>query len=306
MHDMATLITGPSGTGKELVASAIGLARYIPFDAAKERFAEAFQDTFHPLNLSALAQNLVESELFGHKRGAFTGAVSDRPGYLDAKGSAHTVFLDEIGDVAPSIQLKLLRVLQTREFQALGDSDLHRFDGKIIAATNRDLPRAVEEGGFRRDLYYRLCSDHIETPSLEAQIADAPDELTHLVALIASRIVGEAECEAVTCEVSQWIQKNLGRDYPWPGNIRELEQCIRNIVVHGAYHPLGAPRERRPMERLTRAFATGSLSADEMLSKYCTLVYAQTGRYQEAARRLGLDRRTVKSRVDTALLRELK
>ena len=131
----STLITGPSGTGKELVARAIGLSRYISFDPKKMDFTTDFSQSFHPLNLSALPSELIESELFGHKKGAFTGALQDRRGWLDVCGPNGSVFLDEVGDLAPSIQVKLLRVLHSRTFQPLGDTKERRFRGKIIAAT---------------------------------------------------------------------------------------------------------------------------------------------------------------------------
>src|SRR5206468_3997297 len=137
MGDLTTLITGPSGTGKELVARAIALSRYIPFDARAMTFAEDFAAGFFALNVSALSPTLVESELFGHRRGAFTGAEADRAGWLETCPRYGSVFLDEVGDVDPLIQVKLLRVLQAREFQRLGDTRPRRFHGKIIAATNR-------------------------------------------------------------------------------------------------------------------------------------------------------------------------
>ncbi len=156
MDDVTTLIVGPSGTGKEVVARAIGLSRYIPFDARAERFAAHFGDLFHPLNLSALSPTLIESELFGHRRGAFTGALQDRAGWLETCEPFGTVFLDEIGDADPAIQVKLLRVLQARTFQRLGDTKPLLFRGKIMAATNRDLAREIQAGRFREDFYYRL------------------------------------------------------------------------------------------------------------------------------------------------------
>ncbi|HET8577681.1 MAG TPA: sigma-54 factor interaction domain-containing protein, partial [Methylomirabilota bacterium] len=163
MGDMATLISGPSGTGKELVARAIGLARYIPFDPEREAFAEDFAGAFYALNLSALSPTLIESELFGHRRGAFTGALQDRSGWLDVCPQFGAVFLDEIGELDVAIQVKLLRVLQSRTFQRLGDTRDRTFRGKIIAATNRDLKREILTGRFREDFYYRLCSDLIST-----------------------------------------------------------------------------------------------------------------------------------------------
>lgn len=306
MHEIATLVTGSSGTGKELVARAIGLSRYIPFDPAANRFAEDFRRTFHPLNLSALSPTLIESELFGHRKGAFTGAVADRVGHLEDRGPAHTVFLDEIGEVDAGIQLKLLRVLQSREFHRPGDSAPRRFGGKIIAATNRCLAEEIAAGRFRTDLYYRLCADIVATPSLEEQIAGDPAELRNLVALVARRIAGDEEGDAVADEVYDWILEHLGPAYLWPGNMRELAQCVHNLLIHGEYQPLQPADEPLSEQLLARDLAAGKLTAEQLVSRYCTVVYAGTGSYSETARRLGLDRRTVKAKIDEALLDSLR
>ncbi len=309
MHDFNTLITGESGTGKELVARAIGFSRFIPFDPETRTFAEGFRTGFHPLNLSALTPTLIESELFGHRKGAFTGAVDDRDGWLEACGRGGTVFLDEIGELDAEIQVKLLRVLQTRTFQRLGETSERRFEGKIIAATNRDLGQEMQEGDFRRDFYYRLCSDRIHTPSLRDQLADHPDDLHNLILVIARRLFGREEADAVAEQVEAWIQVELGAGYPWPGNIRELEQCIRNVVIRGSYQP---PDTAVPLVaagvrgEIAGAVAAGQLDMDQLGERYATLLYHETGSYEEAARRLGIDRRTVKARVDGALLERLK
>lgn len=172
LRDVTTLITGPSGTGKELVARAVGLSGYIPFDDKTAAFASDFVGSFHALNLSALPVTLIESELFGHRRGAFTGAVSDRRGWLEICEPGGAVFLDEIGDLDPVVRVKLLRVLETRTFQPVGGTTSRRFHGKIIAATNRDLAEGMRTGQFRPDFYYRLCSDVIVTPSLHDQLRE--------------------------------------------------------------------------------------------------------------------------------------
>ena len=305
MHDLTTLITGPTGTGKELVAQAIGLARYITFDPDKQTFAQDFAESFYALNPSALSPTLIESELFGHRRGAFTGAVQDRIGWLEVCPPLGTVFLDEIAEVDVSIQVKLLRVLQTRTFQRLGDTRERRFHGKIIAATNRDLSAEMRAGRFREDLYYRLCSDLIETPPLEEHLRDSPQELRNLLLFISQRIAGASEAVALAEEAERWIEQHLGRNYRWPGNVLELEQCVRNVMIRGEYRP-----QRRATggvrNGVTDAFLSGSLTADELLRRYCTIVYARTGSYQETARRLALDRRTVKDKIDWKLLEELR
>ena len=304
MHDVTTLVTGPSGTGKELVARAIGLSQYVPFDPSRGAFTTNIDESFHTLNLSALPATLIESELFGHRKGAFTGALDDRTGWLEVCPRCGTVLLDEIGELDASIQVKLLRVLQTGEFQRIGETRTRQFHGKLIASTNRDLPHEIHAGRFREDLYYRLCSDLIVTPSLHEQLADSPDELRNLVRFVSDRIAGPEEAETLAAEVLEWIDRQLGADYPWPGNVRELEQCVRNVLVRKEYWPEShSTKDLR--EVLAVAVSHGRLTADELLRQYCTLVYVQTQNYQEAARRLGLDRRTVKSRVDPDLVAEL-
>ncbi|HJY83622.1 MAG TPA: sigma-54 factor interaction domain-containing protein, partial [Candidatus Binatia bacterium] len=300
LGDFTTLIRGPSGTGKELVARAIGLSRYIPFDTKTLTFTEDFVGSFYAINLSALPSTLIESELFGHRRGAFTGALQDRKGWLEVCPALGTVFLDEIGDLEASIQVKLLRVLQTRTFQALGDTTERHFRGKLIAATNRDLAQAMQEGHFREDFYYRLCSDLIVTPSLQEQLRESPEVLRELLLFIARRVAG-VEAEALAEEVETWIVQHLSPDYEWAGNIRELEQCVRNVLVRKEYRPPQV-RTHSAHEEFSRAFTEGELTADELLRRYCTLVYAQTRSYEETARRLQLDRRTVKSKIDRHLL----
>jgi len=306
MADYTTLITGPSGTGKELVARAVGLSRYIPFQEKAEAFAENFAGSFFALNLSALSPTLIESELFGHRRGSFTGAAADHAGWLEVCPPLGTVFLDEIGELDPVIQVKLLRVLEGRTFSRLGETEVREFRGKIAAATNRDLARDMRRGAFREDLYYRLCSDIIPTPSLRERLADNPAELRHLVTSLARRIVG-IEAAAVAREVEEWIEIHLGSDYPWPGNVRELEQCVRNLLVRREYRPAedGVPAdEKDPREALATAIREGKLTAADLLARYCALVYRDVGSYEQAARRLQLDRRTVKAKVNEVRLRE--
>src|SRR5262249_42904363 len=263
-----TLITGPSGTGKELVARAVGLSRYVPFSSAKQRFEVDLTDSFHPLNLSALAPTLIESELFGHKKGSFTGAVEERKGWLEESeehyGRHGTVFLDEIGELDAGIQVKLLRVLQARSFQRLGESSTREFRGKIIAATNRDLATEIQAGRFREDFYYRLCADRIATPSLQEQLQDTPDDLPNLVLFIAQNVIGGEEGAGRGAEVTDWIDRNLGRRSPWPGNFRELEQCVRNVMTRQAYEPLRSmPASGNARQELADAVVAGSLSAQE-------------------------------------------
>jgi transcriptional regulator with PAS, ATPase and Fis domain len=303
MGDFVTLVTGPSGTGKELVARAIALSRYVPFDDKRLGFGDEPAAAFYPINVAALPATLVESELFGHKRGAFTGAVQDKRGWLEQCSPLGTVFLDEIGDLALEIQVKLLRVIEARTFNPLGDTTGRKFQGKLIAATNRDLAREIRQGRFREDLYFRLCSDLIVTPSLSQQLRESPGVLPDLVLFMARRVAGP-EAESLAREAGEWILGNLGLDYEWPGNYRELEQCIRNLLIRRDYRPASLQASDSP-EGLFQPAYQGKLSARELVRRYCTLVYSQTGSYEETARRLGIDRRTAKSRVDHALVERL-
>jgi transcriptional regulator with AAA-type ATPase domain len=298
MSEFATLVTGPSGTGKELVARAIALSRYLRFDERRMTFPEEDATPFFPINISALTPTLVESELFGHRRGSFTGAVGDRKGWLETCSALGSVFLDELGDMDPGIQVKLLRVIETRTFHPVGDTASLRFEGKLIAATNRDLAGDIGKGRFREDLYYRLCSDQIATPSLSEQLADSPRMLRELIVYMAHRVAG-AEAEEFAGEVVAWVEQNLGPEYGWPGNYRELEQCVRNVLIRRDYRP-AAQAAGSPDEALAREFRVGTMTAEQLVARYCALVYERTGSYEETARRVGLDRRTVKSKVEMA------
>lgn len=325
MHDVTTLILGPSGTGKELVATAIGLSRYIPFDAKRERFTEPLAGAFHPVNLSAMPRDLIESEMFGHCAGAFTGAVKDREGWFEKCALGHAVFLDEIGELDESVQVKLLRVLQSREFYRVGESEPRRFAGKVIAATNRDLGREIAAGRFRQDLFYRLCSDLVKTPSLREQLDDCPDDLPFLVRLIATKCLGERawpeQIDWLAGLTVRWVESSpeLGTAYEWPGNFRELEQCVRNVMVRGEYHPqpipvsptgadevrsIPKPNRRSPLDRFLARIRAADLTLDEVLEHYCSLVFARSPHLTEAARRLGKHRTTIQSRIKAELVDE--
>jgi transcriptional regulator with AAA-type ATPase domain len=307
MKDFPTLISGPSGTGKELVARAIGRSQYIPFAARRPAFEVDFTEVFHPLNLAALPAALIESELFGHKKGSFTGAVQDREGVLEACHACGVVFLDEVGELPAEAQVKLLRVLQSRTFQRVGDNAARTFQGKIVAATNRDLVREVQAGRLREDFYYRLCADRITTPSLREQLADRPEDLAVMVEYICRGVAGEEEAARLAAEVVAWVEGHLGRAYAWPGNFRELEQCVRSFAIRKEYHPLPAPAlPGSPLDAFADEVRHGRLSAAELERRYCTLVFARAGGYQEAARRLGCDWRTLRGKVDRDFLRSLR
>lgn len=299
MGEFTTLITGPSGGGKELVAQAIGRSQYRPFDANTGAFVGE-GDVFTALNLAALSPTLIESELFGHRKGSFTGATADRVGWLQRCPSHGAVFLDEIGELDLAIQVKLLRVAQTRDYSRLGESKPRQFVGKLLAATNRNLAEEIRAGRFREDLYYRLCSDQVIVPSLAEQLADRAEALGGLVRFLAGRVLGaddSAEAETLADEVVAYIAKGAPRDYKWPGNIRELEQCVRSVLLRREYAPPTPTSDDEGRADWLTAAEAGTLTADGLLTAYCRHVHKQAGGYEPAARVLGMDRRTVKSRV---------
>ncbi len=295
MADIATLILGESGTGKERVAQAIAKSQYLPYDAGAGRFGPA-QNVFLTTALSALSPHLIESELFGHVRGAFTGAIQDRKGRLELCSPYGALFLDEIGDADAQIQVKLLRVLQYRTFERVGEAVTRRFAGKIIAATNRNLPTLMRDGKFRQDFYFRLCSDVITTPSLRQQFTEVPEDVINLVDFITAGFVRDIQRRGLlTADVLEWIDRH--RDYDWPGNFRELEQCVKNILVRRDYDPPQPPTSGSAEDALLR-IRLGRMTERELLSFYTSLMYVQSGSYEAAATRLGVNWRTVKSRVN--------
>ncbi len=295
MADIPTLVVGASGTGKDLVAQAIGYSRYLAFDETKQRFVEAFPSQYHALNVSALSSGVIESELFGHRRGAFTGALEDRQGWLELCGPDGTVFLDEIGDLGPELQVKLLRVLQTREFHRIGETQPRLFLGKIVAATHRDLDEGLARGWFREDLYYRLCADRIETPSLRERLDADPAELPLLVGALTERIAGKEHGPVLAEQVLSWVAQHLGAHYPWPGNVRELEQCVRNILIRRRYR---LAKRAPAAAALDAPLLASGLSAEALLDRYAALVQRETGSYVETGRKLDVDRRTAKDRAE--------
>lgn len=301
MHEASTLVLGPSGTGKELVATAIGLSAYVPFDASRRRFSRDFRTAFHPLHLAAMSKTLIESELFGHKKGAFTGAIADRMGHLEGRTASETIFLDEIGDLDAEVQVKLLRVLQSRTFHRLGDSEPRTFGGKVVAATHRDLAADMSSGRFRKDLYYRLCSDVIRTPSLDEQVAGNTEELAHLVTVLVQRSLGEPDSASFD-EVMSGIERSVGFDYDWPGNMRELEQCVRNLLIHGRYLPAAVNKDRSGLEPLFEQMRDAEADLQRVASTYSRWVYERSGSYARAGEVLGLDRRTVAKHIGDGLL----
>lgn len=205
------LITGESGTGKELVARAI------------HECSERRDGPFVAVNCAALAPGVLESELFGHEKGAFTGAIQSKKGRFEMADGG-TLFLDEIGNVDPSIQLKLLRVLELGQFERVGGTETLTSDARIVAATNCDLRERIREGRFREDLFYRLNVISIHLPPLRDRTEDIEQLARHLIHRVA-RNAGRAPLEISPEVISAF------RDYSWPGNIRELENCLERAMV---------------------------------------------------------------------------
>jgi transcriptional regulator with PAS, ATPase and Fis domain len=209
--DTTVLVYGESGTGKEFIVRMI-------HDQSPRASAP-----FVSINCAALTETLLESELFGHVRGAFTGAVRDKAGLFEVAGSG-TIFLDEIGEVAPTIQAKLLRALQEREIRRVGAERNIRINARVVAATNRDLRAAVDAGTFREDLYFRLGAFIITVPPLRDRREDIPPLVHHFLVRAASRM--KKDVTAMSAEAMTALM-----NYSWPGNVRELEHAVERAVI---------------------------------------------------------------------------
>jgi len=297
MQDFSTLLLGETGTGKGSAAAAIGRSGVIPLDAQGQGFARGIEQTFTATNLSELSEGLIESELFGHRKGAFTGAVDNHEGLFSRCDSYGTLFLDEIGDLALPVQTKLLRVLQERTFTPVGSHKPLRFEGRIVAATNRSLEDLLSGAGFRRDFFYRLSGNIIRMPTLRERLADNPGELEDLVGALLGRMIGDS-ADVLQARIMESLSE-LPADYPWPGNVRELEQALRRVILNGRYIPDALPGEpASEIDAWLAAAEAGSLDAGELLGGYCRRLYDRLGTYEAVARVTGLDRRTVKRHID--------
>ena len=293
MEDFSTLLLGETGTGKGSAAAAIGRSAFIPFDNKKGRFTHNFMETFITINLSQYSESLIESELFGHRKGAFTGAVEDHKGLFERCSPYGALFLDEIGDISIPIQIKLLQVLQERTFTPVGSHSLKRFEGRVIAATNRSIEEIRTQGNFRDDFFYRLCSDVITVPTLRQRIEESPSELEQMVNLLVARMTGEESSNLIDM-ILETLKLDLPSGYQWPGNVRELEQAIRRILLTKHYEGDVAITRQNLEEEFVGKIYAGTLKANELLNNYCNLLYKRFGTYQEVSRRTGLDPRTVK------------
>jgi formate hydrogenlyase transcriptional activator len=280
------LIEGETGTGKELIAHAI--------HKASERFGRPFVK----LNCAAIPLDLLESELFGHEKGAFTGAIAQKIGRFEMADKG-TLFLDEVGDIPPALQPKLLRVLQEQEFERLGSGRTHKVDVRLVAATNRDLLKMVARGQFRSDLYYRLNVFPIMLPALRERREDIPDLVTHFVKLF-SRRMGK-QVDSIRPEIMAAFQ-----GYSWPGNIRELQNLVERAVILSREGVLPNPLPNKQTELMTpslhriRTFQSSMTLEDsdravivETLEQVGWIVGGPRG----AAAKLGLKRTTLLAKM---------
>ena len=277
--DATVLIRGASGTGKELVARAI-------YEASSRK-----GKPFVTLNCAALPENLVESELFGHEKGAFTDAFSRRIGRAEAADGG-TLFLDEIGDLSIATQVKLLRFLQERTFSRVGSNDERRADVRFIAATSRDLESLMSKGLFREDLYYRLSVFPIAIPDLAHRTGD--------IVLLAEHFISKMNAKyAKAVKRLSMPAINMLIAYGWPGNVRELENCIERAVLttrDDCIHGYDLPPSLQTPEFAEEPFTTGGLSFNEQIDSFAkriieTSIAHHDGNYSAAGRELGLSPR---------------
>jgi formate hydrogenlyase transcriptional activator len=284
--DSTVLIEGETGTGKELIAHAI--------HNASQRCGRAFIK----LNCAAIPLDLLESELFGHEKGAFTGAIAQKIGRFEMADKG-TLFLDEVGDIPPALQPKLLRVLQEQEFERLGSGRTHQVDVRLIAATNRDLGKMVARGQFRSDLYYRLNVFPVSLPALRERREDVPALVAHFIETF-SRRMGK-QIDSIPPETMTAFQS-----YSWPGNIRELQNLVeravivaRDGVLPNPLRNLGAgatvTTPRRTME--TRASAESKEAQRVLILETLEQVKWVIGGPNGAAAKLGLKRTTLLAKM---------
>src|SRR5258706_2212758 len=277
------LLAGESGVGKDLIARAI-------------HFHSPRRDRpFVKINCTAIPENLMESELFGYEKGAFTGAAQSKPGKFE-QADTGTVLLDEIGDVPAVIQVKLLRVLQEREFERLGSNKTVHTDVRVIAATNQDLRAALEQGTFREDLYYRLNVVPISIPPLRARREDIPFLAGHFL----HRLAAENDCAIET--ITEAAIKKL-TEYHWPGNVRELQNVIERSLVLCSGTTLDAGDIKLETAPRPRAQTGDHLLPDGMtLDEYEQSIIREAlqraeGNKSQAARLLGLTRNALRYRL---------
>ena len=277
--DSTVLIEGETGTGKELIARAVHNISGRP------------TRPFVKLNCAAIPSGLLESELFGHERGAFTGAVSQKIGRFELADGG-TLFLDEVGDIPLELQPKLLRVLQEQEFERLGSTRTQHVDVRLVAATNRDLEQMVENKQFREDLYFRLNVFPIRLSPLRERAEDIPLLVRHFVDKYARRM--NKRIETIPDEVMQWLQR-----YTWPGNIRELQNFIERSVILSTDRLLHTPLSelRNKVEHLEAAGETLDKAEREHILKVLEQTKWVIGGPRGAASRLGLKRTTLLSKM---------
>jgi formate hydrogenlyase transcriptional activator len=273
--EAAVLILGDTGTGKELIARAIH-----ELSARRER-------TFVKVNCAAIPTGLLESELFGHEKGAFTGAIAQKVGRFELAHQG-TLFLDEVGDIPLELQPKLLRALQEQEFERLGSNRTIKVDARVLAATNRNLPKMVEEGTFRRDLYYRLSVFPIQVPPLRERQEDIPVLVRYFTQKYAKRM--DRPIKSIPAEAMQAFQR-----WPWPGNVRELENFIERAVILTRGEILQVPlAELKPVAGELAGNAGSLEDAErEHIRKALKASKGVIGGPKGAATRLGLKRTTL-------------
>ncbi|MCC6742328.1 MAG: sigma-54-dependent Fis family transcriptional regulator [Acidobacteria bacterium] len=274
------LVTGESGTGKELVARAV------------HDNSPRAERPFVPVNCGALTETLLESELFGHQKGSFTGAVSDKKGLFE-EADRGTIFLDEIGETSQALQVKLLRVLQEGEIRRVGGSGPIRVDVRVIGATNRDLEEEVRRGGFREDLFYRVSVVRLRVPPLRERVADIPALAAHFL---------KRACSTSGREVTLSEQAlRMLTKYPWPGNVRELENTIEHLVLYSRDARITADDLPEKFREAAAEVRTGLAdlfddlpTLDELERRYMLHVLAAVnGNRTRAAETMGVDRRTL-------------
>jgi DNA-binding NtrC family response regulator len=327
MKDVHTLVLGPTGSGKDVVARILGQSCFIPVDEDTGCFVCSYKDRYRPLNLAAKSQSLIEAELLGYVRGAFTGADKDRRGDLDMGPDGGVIFLDELAEIPLATQVLLLRVLEAHELQPVGSRVLLPFTSRIVAATHEDLDALLAQKRLREDFLHRIKANVVRTPPLALMLSQAPGDLALYVRFFADKACAPASGEALADKTMRYLERRKLLHYGWGGNLRELQKCVLGVMARGKgpidadLRAPGAPKadavaaksEAPPSSRagggeaaVYRAIFADRPTLYDIVERVVSWKFAECHNLREVARELNINRSTVAARLHPDVVAEFE